>query len=236
MSKAFKNQFVIPKFDDFCTRISDIYEDCKTITDGNVASYIPQLASYSPDYWGVSICSVDGQKYNQGDVNIPFTMQSCSKPFTYAVCLNELGSETVHQYVGQEPSGRMFNNLCLDYNNKPHNPLLNSGAIMSSALLLHKVNPGMPMSSKFDLLMTYFNKMAGGDVIGFNNSVFLSERDTADRNFALAYFMKENKCFPDGFNLQETLDFYFQVNIIVFKNKTVIAHKMFIFDRPAVWS
>ena len=45
-------------------------------------------------------------------------MQSCSKPFTYAVCLNELGSETVHQYVGQEPSGRMFNNLCLDYSNK----------------------------------------------------------------------------------------------------------------------
>ena len=26
--------------------------------------------------------------------------------------------------------------------------------------------------------------------------VFLSERDTADRNHALAYFMRENKCFP----------------------------------------
>ena len=60
--------------------------------------------------------------------------------------------------------------------------------------------------------MNYFNKMSGGDNnIGFNNSVFLSERDTADRNFALAYFMKENKCFPPDFNLQETLDFYFQV-------------------------
>lgn len=78
---------------------------------------------------------------------------------------------------------------------------------------LYQVKPEMPMSTKFDLLMTYFNKMAGGDKnsIGFNNSVFLSERDTADRNFALAYFMKENKCFPQGFNLQETLDFYFQV-------------------------
>ena len=126
----------------------------------------------------------------------------------------------------------MFNNLCLDYSNKPHNPLLNSGAIMSSALLLHKVKyqtyktsslnefckvkPEMPMSEKFDLLMTYFNKMAGGtgQCIGFNNSVFLSERDTADRNFALAYFMKENKCFPQGFNLQETLDFYFQVRYV----------------------
>ena len=81
----------------------------------------------------------------------------------------------------------------------------------SSALLLHKVSPQLPMSAKFDLVMGYFNKMAAGEKIGFNNSVFLSERDTADRNFALAYFMKENKCFPEGFNLQETLDFYFQV-------------------------
>jgi glutaminase len=45
----------------------------------------------------------------------------------------------------------------------------------------------------------------------FNNSVFLSEKDTADRNFALAYYMKENKCFPKGFVLQDCLDFYFQV-------------------------
>ena len=28
------------------------------------------------------------------------------QPFTYAICLNELGQEVVHQYIGQEPSGR----------------------------------------------------------------------------------------------------------------------------------
>merc|ERR1719410_2078126 len=211
ISKAFKNQFIIPKFDDFCSAVSEMYDECVDIRGGEVASYIPQLASYSPHSWGVSICTVDGQRYCRGDAATTFTLQSCSKPFTYAVCLNELGSETVHQFVGQEPSGRMFNNLCLDYSNKPHNPLLNSGAIMSAGLLLAKLNPGLPVSSKFDLVMNYFNKMSGGDNnIGFNNSVFLSERDTADRNFALAYFMKENKCFPPGFNLQDTLDFYFQ--------------------------
>ena len=41
-----------------------------------------------------------------------------SKPLTYAIALNELGSEVVHRYVGQEPSGRMFNELILDYNSK----------------------------------------------------------------------------------------------------------------------
>lgn len=44
---------------------------------------------------------------------------------------------------------------------------------------------------------------------------FLSERETADRNYALGYYMREHKCFPDGelhkANLTETMDFYFQV-------------------------
>ena len=56
--------------------------------------------------------------------------------------------------------------------------------------------------------------MAGGEYLGFNNSIFLSERDSADRNFALAYFLRENNCFPPpspDINIPDILDFYFQV-------------------------
>lgn len=35
-----------------------------------------------------------------------------------------------------------------------------------------------------------YRRIAGGEYVGFNNAVFLSERSTADRNLALAYFMK----------------------------------------------
>ena len=112
-----------------------------------------------------------------------YSLQSSSKPFTYAVCLNELGANTVHQYVGQEPSGRMFNELSLDFNgkkislkgivlfllihitDKPHNPLLNSGAIMSCAILLNLVKPEMKISEKFDFLMEYLKKIGGGEFI-----------------------------------------------------------------------
>ena len=53
--------------------------------------------------------------------------------------------------------------------------------------------------------------MAGGEFLRFNNSVFLSEQDTADRNYSLAYYMKEKNIFPKGFRVQECMDLYFKV-------------------------
>lgn len=83
-----------------------------------MASYIPQLARMNPEYWGVSVCTIDGQRFSIGDTTVPFTLQSCSKPLTYAIALESLGPQVVHQYVGQEPSGRNFNELVLDHNSK----------------------------------------------------------------------------------------------------------------------
>jgi hypothetical protein len=54
-------------------------------------------------------------------------------------------------------------------------------------------------------------RLAGGEHLGFNNSVFLSERESADRNYSLGFFMREYKCYPEKTNLRECMDFYFQV-------------------------
>ncbi|VEN60939.1 unnamed protein product [Callosobruchus maculatus] len=121
-----------------------------------VASYIPQLKRMSPNYWGVSIVTIDGQRYSIGDVNIPFTIQSCSKPLSYAIALDLLGADVVHTYVGQEPSGRNFNELILDHNKKPHNPMINAGAIIICSLLKTIYNPEMSSAEKFDFTLNYF--------------------------------------------------------------------------------
>ena len=49
---------------------------------------------------------------------------------------------------------------------QPHNPLLNSGAIMSAAILLWLVNPEMKISEKFDFVSGYLRKMSGGEFVG----------------------------------------------------------------------
>ena len=38
--------------------------------------------------------------------------------------------------------------------------------------------------------------MAGGETVQFNNSTYLAEKASVDRDFALTYFLRENKCFP----------------------------------------
>ncbi|XP_053380706.1 glutaminase kidney isoform, mitochondrial-like isoform X1 [Mercenaria mercenaria] len=221
ISRALKNQFIIPEWTSFTQHIKEMYEDCKTNTSGTPASYIPQLARVDPKYWGISVCTIDGQRYSLGDTKVPFSLQSIVKPLSYALVLNDLTPEVVHKHVGQEPSGKSFNELTLDYEHKPHNPMINAGAIVVSSLLKKEMNiadrfdyqPSIEEERKVTLnkTMGQMKRLTGGEYLGFNNSVYLSERATADRNFALGYYMRENKCFPEGVDLHEVLEFYFQL-------------------------
>ena len=63
--------------------------------------------------------------------------------------------------------------------------------------------------------------MAGGGMVQFNNSLFLAEKTCMDRDFSLAYFMRENNCFPEGADIKKIIDFYFQVIIHAYQYKTL---------------
>ncbi|XP_048664149.1 glutaminase kidney isoform, mitochondrial isoform X2 [Marmota marmota marmota] len=209
LTQAFRRKFVIPDFMSFTSHIDELYESAKKQSGGKVADYIPQLAKFSPDLWGVSVCTVDGQRHSIGDTKVPFCLQSCVKPLKYAIAVNDLGTEYVHRYVGKEPSGLRFNKLFLNEDDKPHNPMVNAGAIVVTSLIKQGVNN----AEKFDYVMQFLNKMAGNEYVGFSNATFQSERESGDRNFAIGYYLKEKKCFPEGTDMVGILDFYFQVGL-----------------------
>jgi glutaminase len=97
-----------------------------------------------------------------------------------------LGTEMVHKHIGREPSGGLFNMLRLsqendDGKNLPHNPMINAGAIMACSL----VHGTLSQADRFDYVMSIWESLCGSKRPMFSNSIYLSERGTADRNFCL---------------------------------------------------
>lgn len=115
INRILRRRVIIPDWSDFCANIEHIYEICRDVNEGKVSQYIPQLAKLDPKIWAVSICTVDGQRFSIGDAQKAVCMQSTSKCLNYALALRDLGANTVHDYVNQEHSGRMFNDVALDY-------------------------------------------------------------------------------------------------------------------------
>ena len=206
VEQALQGKVVIPDFSNFCWHISNIYESTNTNVEGGVADYIPQLAKVNPDLYGVALCTVDGQRFEVGDTSEEFCVQSCCKPTTYCLALEEHGPDYVHRYVGREPSGLNFNELALGQDGEPHNPMINAGAIMCSAM----IRQDLDLAGRFDHLLERWTALCGHRKVHFNNAVYQSERNSADRNYALGYYMREHNAFPEDTNMLETLEFYFQ--------------------------
>ena len=115
------------RFLDHCHR------EFSTEHGGAVADYIPELGKADPDHFGISLATIDGHVYEVGDSRIPFTIQSMSKPFVFALALDTLGAERVERSIGVEPSGDPFNSIRLNAENHPFNPMVNAGAIATAA-------------------------------------------------------------------------------------------------------
>ena len=116
--------------------LAQVHRDLVDDVEGEVASYIPELAKVEPDLFGLSIATLDGHTYRTGDAEVAFTIQSISKPFVYGLALDDHGVEHVLERVGVEPSGDAFNSIVMDErNNRPLNPMVNAGAIACAAMV-----------------------------------------------------------------------------------------------------
>lgn len=217
VSRMLEGRLAVPDFIAFSRRLETLFKDTAAIRQGDVADYIPQLARVNPEAYAMSVCTVDGQRFSLGQADEPYCVQSTCKPINYALALERLGVDKVHAHVGREPSGQSFNELTLNAQGLPHNPMINAGAIMCASLL----DPQSTAADRFDAVMRTWQRLAPGGMIGFDNAVFLSERDTADRNFALAYFMREKGAFEAGVDLKSALDLYFQCCSITVNAKSM---------------
>ncbi|MHB8267521.1 glutaminase A [Bradyrhizobium sp.] len=166
--------------------LADCHTEFLAETGGAVANYIPELGKADPDHFGIALATIDGHVYEVGDTRIPFTIQSMSKAFVFALALDTLGATRVESTIGVEPSGEPFNSIRLNADNHPFNPMVNSGAIACSGLIHEAKGDGA-----FDYIRCSLSRFAGRE-LGVDEAVYGSESTTGDRNRAIGYLLRNS--------------------------------------------
>lgn len=189
--------------------LGSLHERYKDCNDGRLADYIPELAKADPDTFAIALVTVDGEVFEVGDHESTFTIQSLSKPFTHALALADHGREYVMARVGVEPSGDSFDSIIrLDANNRPHNPMVNAGAIAVTSMI-----QGDSQQKRLDRMLEMLGKTMGRTP-SIDEAVYESERSTGHRNRAMAHLML-NFGIIDG-DVEEALSLYFkQCSVLV---------------------
>jgi len=183
--------------------LQTLHERFLPLRDGNVATYIPELARSNPDWFGICVTTADGHVYEVGDTRQPFTIQSISKPLVYGLALEDRGKAAVLQRVGVEPTGDAFNEISLESGTgRPRNPMINAGAITATSLVAGD-SPEDRWARILALLSTY-----AGRQLKINEQVYRSERDTGHRNRAISHMLRNFEIIER--DPEPDLDLYFR--------------------------
>ena len=137
---------------------------------GRVASYIPALADVAPDQLGIAVCSADGEVFEAGDAQTPFSIQSISKVFSLVQAIGHRG-ESLWERLGHEPSGQPFNSLVqLEFERgRPRNPFIIfrsffsafcAGPGLSQQVLSQRSGAAWQALQPGDRVKAYFERLA----------------------------------------------------------------------------
>ncbi|MCC3302265.1 glutaminase A [Arthrobacter sp. zg-Y895] len=162
-----------------------IHAEIAGLKDGTPYRGIPAMANVDPDCFGIALATADGFVYEVGDTREEFSIQSISKPFTYALALADLGMDAVDEKVDVEPSGDSFNEISLaEGTGRPANAMINAGALTATSLV-----KGSGGRSRFKRILDTYSAFAGRD-LDVSQRIYASELRSGHRNTALAYLLR----------------------------------------------
>ncbi|MDX2375399.1 glutaminase A [Microbacterium sp. LRZ72] len=164
-----------------------VLADVRPDHSGAVADYIPALAAAEPERLAFAVVGPRGRVTSVGDDEVEFTIQSVSKPFVLAHALERLGRDEVFRHVGVEPSGEPFNAISLELGTgRPANPMVNAGAIATSALAASG-----SLEERSRTLTDALSRFAGRS-LSVDEEVYRGESETGHRNRALAHLLRSH--------------------------------------------
>jgi glutaminase len=165
--------------------VTEGYERFRGDDAGKVADYIPALAAADPSTFGVCIAGVQGRLFAMGDADVPFTIQSISKVFVFALVCDVLGHEEARRKLGVNSTGLPFDSVMgIELNDdRTMNPMVNAGALATASLV-----PGASVKEKFARITDVLSCFAGRR-LEMDEEVYESEAATNDRNRGIAHLL-----------------------------------------------
>ena len=184
-----------------CEKLEYAIEKSKDyIGMGEPASYIPELLNVDSDNFAFSLVTTNGDAFNFGDENIVFPIQSISKIVDLIIALTDNNPQDVYDKVGSEPTRYEFNSL-VPIGDRAANPFINAGAITTTSMIFGRDN-----EERFERILNFYQRISDFKESELMEDVFDSEMKTADRNKAIAYYLKSKNIFTA--NPDEVLDLY----------------------------
>jgi glutaminase len=156
------------------------------LAEGENADYIPALAAVPPELFGVCLAEVSGVVHEAGDTQVPFSIQSVSKPFVFALICQAIGEDAAREKLGANSTGLPFNSVVAieRTGDGTTNPMVNAGAIAASSLA-----PGANAEEKWRFLREGLSRFAGRDLV-LDETVYASEMATNQRNQGIANLLQ----------------------------------------------
>ena len=133
---AFVSTGSLPARQEVLALVETAYAKFRNERAGQVADYIPALAEADAASFGICVANTRGETFALGDAELPFSIQSVSKPFAFALVCDALGAEEAANRLGVDATGLPFNSImAVELRaDRSTNPLVNSGAMRSNAL------------------------------------------------------------------------------------------------------
>ncbi len=185
------------------TVLDEAVNAARDITDGEPATYIPELANVPLEKTSAAVRLASGGVFDSGDAgDHEFTLQSSAKLLSLIGLLEELGPDEVFRVVGPEPSGSSFASLARleTHGPSPANPLVNAGAIALCGRIRGT------LEERLNWVLAWSEQLYGRR-LGVDTKVLDSERATGNRNRSIAYFLKNSEVLTG--DVDETLEVYF---------------------------
>jgi glutaminase len=197
--------------------LAEAHERYSAVHVGTVADYIPALAEADPSWFGLSVVSVGGARFAAGDSGVPFSIQSVSKPFVFALIVESLGYDEARLLLGVDSTGLPFNSvMAIELNDeRTMNPMVNAGAIAATSVV-----PGDSVDEKWEFILDGLSKFAGRR-LEIDERVLASELETNQRNQGIARLLESyGRVYSDP--LEATLNYTKQCTLIVTVNDLAV--------------